>query len=111
MLHKEARIRTGREYQQVYQEGKRVGGRYLIIFCKENRRTVNRFGIVTSKKVGQAVVRNRIKRQLRALARSITDKTQSKFDIVVVARPGIKDCTYEMIEKDFLLLMKKARLC
>ena len=110
MLQKEARIRKGREYQQVYQEGKRVAGRYIIIYCKKNQGSVNRFGIVTSKKVGHAVVRNRIKRQLRALARSITDKIQGKIDIVVVARPSIKGCTYEMIERDFLLIMKKARL-
>lgn len=111
MLHKEARIRKGREYQQVYQEGKRVAGQYIVIYCKKNQCPVNRFGIVTSKKVGHAVVRNRIKRQLRAMARSITDKIQGKFDLVVVARPNIKGCTYEMIERDFLLLIKKARLC
>lgn len=111
MLHKEARIRTGREYRQVYQKGKRVGGRYIIIYYQENQHPVNRFGIVTSKKVGQAVVRNRVKRQLRELARSITDKIQGKFDIVVVARPSIKGCSFAMIEKDFLLVMKKARLC
>ncbi|MDD3022949.1 MAG: ribonuclease P protein component [Syntrophomonadaceae bacterium] len=111
MLHKDARICTGREYQQVYQEGKRVAGKYIIIYYQKNRRPTNRFGIVTSKKVGHAVIRNRTKRQLRAMARSAAEKIQGNYDIVVVARPSIKGCAYEIIEKDFLLLIKKARLC
>ncbi|MDD3268228.1 MAG: ribonuclease P protein component [Syntrophomonadaceae bacterium] len=111
MLHKEARIRTGREYRQVYQDGKRLVGKYIIIYWKENQRPVNRFGIVTSKKVGQAVIRNRAKRQLRAIARSSANKIRGNYDIVVVARTSIKDSAFEMIEKDFQLLIKRARLC
>lgn len=112
MLNRESRIRKGKEYQEVFRKGKRVAGRYIIVFYLENRCCpAKRFGIVTSKKIGGAVTRNRAKRQLREIARNIKEKIKGNYDIVVVARPAIKECLYKNLEKDFLVVMKKAGLC
>jgi ribonuclease P protein component len=59
MLHTDWRINRGKEYRAIYNRGKRVVGRYMIIFACPNCLPYNRFGIVTSKKIGNAVVRNR----------------------------------------------------
>ncbi|MEN6350252.1 MAG: ribonuclease P protein component [Syntrophomonas sp.] len=111
MLKKEFRIRKGKEYREVYRKGKRVAGKYVIIFCIENRYPTKRFGIVTSKKIGGAVVRNRAKRQLREIARNMGEKVKANYDLVIVARPAIKDCVFKALEKDFLVVIKKAGLC
>lgn len=88
--------------------GRRLVGQYMIVFLKENRQDGNRFGIVTSKKIGNAVVRNRAKRQIREIIKNNLEKIPNSFDVVVVARFNIKEAGFAVIEKDFLRLMRKA---
>lgn len=83
----------------------------MIVFIKKNQLLHNRFGIVTSKKLGNAVIRNRAKRQIREVVRMNLNHLQPGFDIVVVARFNIKEAVFEKIERDFLKLMRKAGMC
>ena len=83
-------------------------GRYMIVFSQPNQLEYSRFGIVTSKKVGNAVVRNRAKRQLREVIRKNLDNLLPGYDVVVVAKFSIKETGFELIEKDFLKLMRRA---
>ncbi len=80
----------------------------MIVFLSENQMDHNRFGIVTSKKIGNAVIRNRAKRQIREAIRKNLHQMQSGYNIVVVARYNIKNIKFELIEKDFLKLLRKA---
>jgi ribonuclease P protein component len=108
MLHKDWRISRGKEYSGIYKKGRRIAGQYMIVFLKENQLARNRFGIVTSKKVGNAVIRNRAKRQIREVIRKNLNNLPNSYDMVVVARFNIKAVVFELIEKDFLRLMRKA---
>lgn len=108
MLHKELRICRGKEYSGIYKQGRRIAGQFMIIFLKENQLKRNRFGIVTSKKIGNAVIRNRAKRQIREVIRKNLNDLPNYYDIVVVARFNIKATGFELIEKDFLRLIRKA---
>ncbi|MDD2510009.1 MAG: ribonuclease P protein component [Syntrophomonas sp.] len=110
MLDKKTRIRTGKEYRNVFEKGKRFSGRYLIMYYLENAAENNRFGFITNKKVGMAVIRNRIKRQLRAIVRKYPGQVRKNHDIVLVARAGIGKTSFEGIEKDYIFIMKKAGL-
>jgi len=110
MLHKELRISRGKEYSGIYKVGRRIAGQYMIVFLKSNQLDRNRFGIVTSKKIGNAVIRNRAKRQLREVIRKNLNNLPSTYDMVVVARFNIKDAVFALIEKDFLRLMRKASI-
>lgn len=110
MLHKELRISRGKEYSAIYRMGRRLAGQYMIVFLKENQLDRNRFGIVTSKKVGNAVLRNRAKRQIREVIRKQLDNLPCHYDIVVVARFNIKEAGFAQLEKDFLRLMRKASI-
>lgn len=111
MLSKEKRINRGKDYNNIYQNGKKIPGRYIIVFVKENKLGRNRFGIVTSKKVGNAVVRNRAKRQLRAIINNGWDMFNDGHDMVVVARRNIAGVNFDLLVKDFYLVMRKADLC
>lgn len=108
MLHKDERISRGKEYKCIYNNGKRMPGKYIIVFAYKNQLPHNRFGIVTSKKVGNAVVRNRAKRQIREIIKKNLDQLQPGYDVVVVSRYNIKEAVYIDLEKDFLRLMRKA---
>jgi len=111
MINKEYRINKKKDYHNIYKHGKKTHGKYIIVFIKENKFPYNRFGIVTSKKVGNAVTRNRAKRQLRAVIAKNMDKINVHYDIVIVTRYNIKNILFAIIEKDFLFVMRKASLC
>jgi ribonuclease P protein component len=110
MLCKDWRISRGKEYRFIYNNGRKIIGKYMILFLSENQLTYNRFGIVTSKKTGNAVIRNRAKRQIREVIRKNLKNLQPGYDIVVVARYNIKDAIFDLIESDFLKLMRKASI-
>ncbi len=110
MLKRSQRINQNREYNYIYKKGKKLQGRYIIIFVVTEHSGNNRFGIVTSKKVGGAVKRNRVKRQLRAAIQKNQDLIKTGHGLVIVARSNIKDASYALIENDFVNLMKRAHL-
>lgn len=110
MLNKELRISSSKEYNNIYQNGKKIQGRYIIVFFQKGGTKFSRFGIVTSKKIGNAVVRNRVKRRLRAIVHDNLDKICGSYNIVIVARYNISNAAYENLEQDFFKVMKKAGL-
>lgn len=111
MLKKELRINTKKEYNNIYKYGKKIPARYIIVFIMNNYQDKNRFGVVVSKKVGNAVHRNRIKRQLRAIVKDKLEGLKGGYDIVIIARKTSKNTLYDLLEKDFLQVMKRAGLC
>ncbi len=108
MLHRDLRISRGKEYSFIYKNSRRLQGKYMIVFARETKLPNNRFGIVTSKKIGNAVIRNRAKRQLREVIRKNLSNLRPGYDVVIVARFNIKEAKSDRIEMDFLRLMKKA---
>lgn len=107
MLDQERRISRSKDYGRIYKQGRRLGGKYIIVFALANQLPYSRFGVVTSKKVGNAVIRNRAKRQLRELIRKNLAHLQPGYDVVIVARYNIKAAIFAEIEKDFLRSMKR----
>jgi len=110
MLNKKYRINSSKEYNYLYKKGKKIQGRFMVIFMVENDLNINRFGIVASKKVGNAVKRNRAKRRLREIIRNNRPTRGNGSDCVVVARTNINGAKYALIENEFKHLMKRAGL-
>lgn len=89
MLPAAARLRTAQEFTQVTRSGRRSGGKHLVVHLGRDTGTVDsrpRAGFVVSKKVGNAVTRNRVTRRLRALIRE--KLTSLDADVVVRALPS-----------------------
>ena len=110
MLHKDWRITRSQQYSFVYKKGRRLAGKYLIVFLVQSDYHGRRFGIVTSKKIGNAVTRNRAKRQIREVIRKNLSGLPKGYDVVVVARYTVKEATFGLIESDFLRLIRKANV-
>lgn len=110
MLRRELRISKSRDYKLVYEKGKKFSGRYIIVYIKENNLGCNRFGFVVSKKIGSAVVRNRVKRQLRAIINGEKNNLKEGFDIVIICRHHIKGYTFPLLREDVVKVLKKAGL-
>lgn len=110
MLHKDLRITGNQQYSVVYKNGRRFAGKYLIVFIVQSNGQGRRFGIVTSKKIGNAVTRNRAKRQIREVVRRNLARLPKGYDIVIVARYTVKEATFGLIESEFLRLIRKANV-
>ena len=81
---------------------------YLVLYARKNRRDCNRVGLTVSKKLGHAVVRNRVRRRLREVYRLNEEKFSPGWDIVVVARSRAVDAPFAALTRSYLNLAKKA---
>lgn len=111
-LKKSKGIRKDKEFRYVYQRGKSFANKYLVIYIMKNKSKENRFGISVSKKIGKAIVRNKVKRRIREAYRLNIDEylNGESYDIIFIARNPSKDCSYKDIEKSVINLVKKAGL-
>ena len=81
---------------------------YLVLYAQKNRTGQNRVGITVSKKLGKAVVRNRVRRRLREVYRLNEDRFLPGWDIVVVARSRSIGASFGKLTKAYLSLAEKA---
>jgi ribonuclease P protein component len=96
------RIARSSDYQILYKTGRRVHSERFVLFGRENAVGSPRLGITVSRKVGNAVVRNRIKRLFREIFRKSSGEIPSQLDIVVNAKPGCAGASYEDLRMEFL---------
>ena len=80
----------------------------MVLYARKNRTGTNRVGITVSKKLGHAVVRNRVRRRLREVYRLNEAKFQPGGDIVVVARSRCISASFQDIVSAYLTLAAKA---
>lgn len=92
-MNKEHRIRKNEQFDQIIKQGKRIKTEPLNIFLTKNEQNMFRLGVATSKKIGNAVVRNKVRRQIKAIMRNY--KKVINYDIVIVAKPKIHEFTFE----------------
>ena len=81
---------------------------YLVLYARRNREGINRVGITVSKKLGHAVVRNRVRRRLREVYRLNEQRFQPGWDIVVVARVRAVKAPFLRLTASYLSLARKA---
>ena len=84
------------------------GNRFLVLYARKNRLGENRVGVPVSKKLGKAVVRNRVRRRLREVYRLHESCFLPGWDNVVVARGRAVDATFPELTKAYLGLAKKS---
>ena len=97
-------------FRRLYARGKSAANSYLVIYCRKNGGNENRIGYTVSKKLGHAVVRNRVRRRLREIYRLHESEFLPGRDIVVVARSRTVGAPYAKLERAFLSLSEKLGL-
>ncbi len=98
------------EFKKVFSEGRRIEDKNLIIFILKNDYDFNRLGIIVKKETGKAVVRNKIKRQLREASRPLNKKLLPGYDIIVLAKNNIRESSLFEICHDLESLFYKGQL-
>lgn len=108
-LPKERRLRKRSEFQTVYEDGLRVPARFLTLFLRRTSLSVpGRFGLTVSRKVGNAVVRGRVKRLLRESIRLSWDLLPNGSEAVFHARPPIRDADFEALQSEVKRVLRTA---
>jgi ribonuclease P protein component len=110
--HKPARLKKAREFQHVRQQGRSAGTALLTLGWAVNDLTCCRTGYAVGKRVGGAVIRNRIKRRLREIIRlQITaGHLTPGYDLVFIARPGAAQASSQQLATDVIHLLHRAHL-
>lgn len=108
-LQKYLSLNQNTDFQRTYHRGKSSAKPALVVYCLKNRVGICRVGITTSKKIGNAVQRNRSRRIIRAAYQSIFSQHEFKgsFDIIFVARSKTKYLKSADIEKAMLTCLKE----
>ena len=95
-------MKKNHEFRRLYDKGKSVATPSLVVYFRRTNREYNQIGITVSTKIGNAVCRNRVRRQIREIYRLNESSLQKGLDVVVVARQKSRYVNYAELEKAFL---------
>jgi ribonuclease P protein component len=103
-------LKENYEFRNLYNRGRSSSSKHLVMYCRKNRRSANRYGISISKKVGNAVTRNKIRRRLKEIYRLNEAGLRIGFDIVMIAKVKSRHADYRTLNNEFLALCSKLDL-
>ncbi|HHZ13742.1 MAG: ribonuclease P protein component [Caldicoprobacterales bacterium] len=109
-MNKKYRLRKRAEFSYTYKRGKSLANSCLVLIYRKNGLDVSRVGFSVSKKYGNAVERNKIKRRLREIYRHRISEIKSGYDLIFVVRVGAKGASFKRLENQMVNLLKRAVL-
>lgn len=98
-------VRKNTEFNNIIKVGKKYKSKLFYLCLLDNNYKFNRYGIAVSTKIGNAVTRNKYKRQIKNIIDKINVQTASDYDIIVIARGNIKESNYNEIKEDICNLI------
>jgi len=107
-------IKKTKSFKIVYGSGRQAVNPYFVMYVRHNDSNISRLGITVSKKVGKAVIRNRVRRLVKESCRLRAAKVTKGMDIVIVARPAVANLEREVafikVDKSLEQLFRKLQL-
>lgn len=107
-MKKEFRVRKNEEFSKIIAVRHSLGSGSFVVYSSPAVLDHARVGLSVSKKLGNAVCRNKIKRQIRMMLQQVFDFENCRFDLIVIARKSYLDKSYDDNRKDLEKLIKKA---
>lgn len=100
------RLHSRRDFLRVYSQGQRVFTPTLVAYFLKNSLDYDRLGMTVSRRIGNAVVRNRVKRRIRELFRTTRRPASGFADIVVNARKPAATSPFHHLQKDYTKILE-----
>ena len=107
---KSNKIKARKEFQNVYEKGHSVVDGLAVFYVLPGENEKIKIGFAVGKKVGNAVIRNHIKRMMREVFRIHKGELKSNFKVIWVARKRLAQADFKTYERVFLRLAKRAAL-
>ena len=104
------RLRTNEDFLKVYRNGKNYWNRNLTIYVKKNNLHISRFGYSITKKIGNSVVRNKLRRRMKEIVRLNFDCIKPGYDVIIIPKRNTVEIDYKELESAILHLFKNSRL-
>ena len=111
MLPKQNRLKKKKDFERVMKQGKGFRQGFLFLKINQNDLDISRFGFIVSKKNSKkAVVRNRLKRQLREVVKVTLPNIKKGIDCVLIALSGAEDKSFQEIEESIAKIFANANI-
>lgn len=109
-MQQNLRLRAPRDFERLRREGRAYHHPLLTLSLAPNGLPHNRYGFITGKSLGNAVVRNRARRLLREAARALHPHLRAGHDVVFIARRALAGQPYRDVERGARELVRRAGL-
>ncbi|GAB6934950.1 MAG: ribonuclease P protein component [Bacillota bacterium] len=110
-MERKRRLRKNEEFQRVFRYGQSVANRQLVVYVlPRSDGGTFRVGVSVSKKLGKAVVRNRVKRLIKEAVRAHADKIRPGVDVVFIARAPAIELDYHQMVRSVGHVLRRAGL-
>ncbi|HSH34929.1 ribonuclease P protein component [Schnuerera sp.] len=109
-MKKKYRLRNNDDFQKVYKKGKKYWNRNLILFVMKNGLDYSRVGFTVSKKIGNSVIRNRVKRRLKEIFRKNFNNMKEEYDIIIIPKKNVINIEHKELESAMFHILKLANM-
>lgn len=110
-MKKKYRVKKEKEFQAIIKKRQSFANRNFVVYVKKNPNYDHfRVGISVGKKVGNAVVRNHVKRQIRQGLFELKDQIDETYDFILIARPSITTLSTEEVKKNMYHVLNLATI-
>ena len=107
-MRRQLRLRRRKEFDAVFRQGRMWANELVVLRSYPNQLEHNRYGFVTSKRLGKAVVRNRVRRRLREGVRSLP--LRPGWDVVISAKAAAAEADFHELREAVADLLARARI-
>ncbi|MCU9533392.1 ribonuclease P protein component [Streptococcus sp. CSL10205-OR2] len=107
-MKKTHRVKSDKDFKAIFDHGKSAANRHFVLYYLDKNHSHFRVGLSVSKKLGNAVMRNSIKRKIRHAFMEISQDIAHK-DYVIIARKGVEQLDYQAIKKNMIHVFSLAK--
>lgn len=105
-MEKKHRIRKNMEFKKVYKIGKNYWNRNLVLYVSKNNLDNTRIGFTLTKKIGNAVTRNKVRRKMKEICRLNFNNIKEGYDLIFIAKKSTVNLSYDELEKSIIHILK-----